>query len=158
MTDLETLAGYLIKNGLTITTAESCTGGLIAGRLIDHPGISEVYSEGFVTYSNEAKIELLGVDKDLIDRFGVVSDEVARAMAEGAAKRAGADVALSSTGIAGPAGGDEEHPVGLVYIGCYYNGKVTSERFVFKGDRQDVRHQAVDEAIILGLRSFGLRP
>ena len=105
-----------------ITTAESCTGGLLAGLLTHLPGSSEVFERGFVTYSNEAKIELLGVPKLLIDHFGAVSAEVALAMAEGALAHSRAELALSVTGIAGPGGGSAGKPVGLVFLGCQWRG------------------------------------
>ena len=151
MDELFDLARLLIKNNLTITTAESCTGGLIAGRLVDYPGISAVFKEGHVTYSAEAKCKYLGLDMDLIKSFGLVSSEVAEAMARGALLAADADVALSTTGIAGPDGGDGDHPVGLVYIGCAFRDNVSVRRFVFSGDRAQVRAQAVTEAIRLAV-------
>jgi nicotinamide-nucleotide amidase len=112
----EWIVGELNRRGLTLTTAESCTGGLLADRVTDVPGASEVFHEGFVTYSNKAKSDLLGVSADLIERHGAVSAEVAMAMAEGANHRAKADFALALTGIAGPGGGSAEKPVGLVHI------------------------------------------
>ncbi len=154
MDELNTLAGLLVENNLTITTAESCTGGLIAGRLVDYPGISTVFKEGHVTYSAEAKCKYLGIDMSLIDRFGVVSAEVAEAMARGALKAADADIALSTTGIAGPDGGDADHPVGLVYIACAFHDKVSVRRFVFPGDRSEVRTQAVTEALKLAIETI----
>ena len=102
---------------LTVTTAESCTGGLIAGTLVNVPGISEVYKEGYITYSDEAKMKLLGVREETLAKYGAVSRQTAIEMAEGAARAAGADAAIAVTGIAGPDGGTEEKPVGLVYIG-----------------------------------------
>ncbi len=151
MDELEILAGHLLKDKLIITTAESCTGGLIASRLVDYPGISGVFHTGYVTYSEESKCKNLDIDMDLIDSCGVVSAEVARAMAQGALRSAGADIALSSTGIAGPEGGDDDHPVGLVYLGCANKFRSVSRRFVFEGSRNEVRKQAVDEAIRLAL-------
>ena len=112
----EWIVAEMKRRGATLTTAESCTGGLLADRVTDVPGASEVFHEGFVTYSNKAKSELLGVSVDLIERHGAVSAEVAMAMAEGAKHRAQADFALALTGIAGPGGGSEEKPVGLVHI------------------------------------------
>ena len=112
----EWIVGELKRRGLTLATAESCTGGLLSSRITDVPGSSEVFHEGFVTYSNSAKTQILGVPPELIERHGAVSPEVARAMAEGAQKRAKADFALSLTGIAGPGGGTAEKPVGLVHI------------------------------------------
>ncbi len=154
MDELNTLAGILVENDLTITTAESCTGGLIAGRLVDYPGISAVFKEGHVTYSAEAKCKYLGLEMSFIDNYGVVSAEVAEAMARGALKVADADVALSTTGIAGPDGGDNTHPVGLVYIACAFRDKASVRRFVFTGDRAAVRTQAVTEALKLALETI----
>ncbi len=151
MDELEILAGYLLKNKLFITTAESCTGGMIASRLVDYPGISGVFQTGYITYSEDSKCKNLGVDKKLIESFGVVSGEVARAMAQGALMSSGADIAISSTGIAGPDGGDEDHPVGLVFLGCANRYRAVSRRFLFSGSRNEVRSQAVDEAIRLAL-------
>ena len=108
---------------LTVTTAESCTGGLIAGTLINAAGASDVLNEGYVTYSNEAKERLVHVSHETLERYGAVSAQTAQEMAEGAARAAGADAAVSATGIAGPGGGSVEKPVGLVYIGCCLNGR-----------------------------------
>jgi len=112
----EWIVAEMKRRGATLTTAESCTGGLLADRVTDVPGASEVFHQGFVTYSNKAKSELLSVPADLIERHGAVSAEVAMAMAEGAKHRAKADFALALTGIAGPGGGSEGKPVGLVHI------------------------------------------
>lgn len=106
------------ERGLMAATAESCTGGMIAAAITDHAGSSDVFDRGFVTYSNTAKIELLGVDGAMLDEAGAVSGEVAGAMAEGALARSNADVAVSVTGIAGPGGGSDTKPVGLVWFGC----------------------------------------
>lgn len=141
------VAKILIKNKLTISTAESCTGGLLAGRLINYPGISSVFLEGAVTYSNEAKIKRLGVKKETLDKCGAVSSETAAEMAEGIAKAAGTDVGLSTTGIAGPGGGTEEKPVGLVYLGLYINGKVMTKKLNLSGNRQKVREAAVIKSL-----------
>lgn len=137
------------ENGLTVSTAESCTGGLVAGTLINAAGISAVYKEGFITYSNEAKEKRLGVLRETLDRFGAVSEETAKEMAAGCAKAAHTDFAVVTTGIAGPGGGTDEKPVGLVYIGCYAKGKVEVERFVYDGDRTAIREQAVNDALKL---------
>ena len=107
---------------MTVTTAESCTAGLLAGRIMNVAGASEVYEEGYITYANRAKSKLLGVKEETLEAYGAVSEQTAREMAEGAAKAAGADAALAVTGIAGPGGGTKEKPVGLVYIGCYVKG------------------------------------
>lgn len=141
--------------GLTLTTAESCTGGLIAAALTEVPGSSAVFHRGFVTYANEAKTDLLGVEADLITRHGAVSEETARAMAKGARHAASADCAVAVTGIAGPDGGSADKPVGLVHIAATGpNGKILHERQVFAGQRSDIRSQAVMAALKLLLRSL----
>lgn len=132
----------MIEKKLTISTAESCTGGMIASYLINYPGISEVFLEGAVTYSNEAKHNRLGVNNDILNKYGAVSEETAREMAIGIAKTANTDVSIVTTGIAGPEGGTLEKPVGLVFIGVYVQGKVTIQKCLFKGDRNKVRLQA----------------
>lgn len=147
----ETLAALLKKREMTVTAAESCTGGMIAARLVNVPGISEYFWGSFVTYANEAKTALLGVDEQLLKEKGAVSPEVAEAMALGAAKAAGADVGISSTGIAGPDGGTPEKPVGLVYIGCSVKGVVSVVECHFHGNRQEVRAQAAREALELAV-------
>ena len=113
------------------------------------PGASEVYREGYITYSNEAKEKLLGVSHDTLMTCGAVSEETACQMAEGAAKAAGADLAVSVTGVAGPDGGTEEKPVGLVYIGCYNRGSVFARAFHFSGNRAKNREQAVAKALTM---------
>lgn len=139
----------LTERSLTITCAESCTGGLLSGRIINVPGVSDVYKAGFVTYSNEAKRKLLGVKKSTLKKFGAVSKQTAREMAAGAAKAARADVAVAVTGIAGPDGGTPEKPVGLVYIGCSVKGKVTVKKCQFSGSRSQIRESSVEEALRL---------
>ncbi|MBP3507113.1 MAG: CinA family protein [Lachnospiraceae bacterium] len=129
----------LVKKNLTITTAESCTGGLIAGRLINVSGASKVFGRGFVTYSNEAKEEELGVKHETLVEHGAVSKQTVKQMAKGAAKHGKADVAIAVTGLAGPEGGTPEKPVGLVYIGIYYNEKVYWQECHFEGDRMEIR-------------------
>lgn len=145
----ERIVTKLIDKNITITTAESCTGGLIGATLINVSGVSAVYKEGYITYSDEAKTKLLGVPTALIQTYGVVSKETAQAMASGAAKAAGTMAALSTTGVAGPDGGSKEHPVGEVYIGCYYLGKVSVIRFLGQGNRMEIRAQAVKRALEL---------
>lgn len=136
---------YLIEKKITVSTAESCTAGMIAAKLGDVSGVSQIFSQGFVTYSNDAKEKLLGVSCELLKKHGAVSEQVARAMAEGAAKTSGAMLGLSSTGIAGPTGGTAEKPVGLVYMGICYNGETTVIKRIFTGDRGEVRSQTVEE-------------
>ncbi|MFT8351496.1 competence/damage-inducible protein A [Clostridium saccharoperbutylacetonicum] len=138
----DVVAKLLIEKKLTISTAESCTGGMIAGTLINYPGISEVFLEGAVTYSNEAKHNRLGVKNETLEKYGAVSEETAREMAIGIANTAKTDVSIVTTGIAGPEGGTPEKPVGLVYIGIYFKGEVTVKKYVFNGSRSRVRLQA----------------
>ena len=144
----------LKKNGLTVTTAESCTGGMLAARLVNVPGVSDVYREGYITYSNKAKRRLLDVNKSTLKKYGAVSEQTAREMAIGGVFANGADVCVATTGIAGPDGGSEEKPVGLVYISCYLKDKVTVERFQFKGNREKIREQTVVKALNLLRRSI----
>lgn len=141
------LVNELIEKKYTISTAESCTGGLLAATIVNVSGASEVFNEGYVTYANEAKHRILGVSSDVLEKLGAVSEETAKQMAEGCAKNANANIGISTTGIAGPGGGTEEKPVGLVYFGCYHNGKTFAVKRIFDGDRSSVRQQAVKEAI-----------
>ena len=143
----EKIVGVLQEKGYTITTAESCTGGLLAGTIINVAGASDVYNEGYITYSNEAKERLLGVKHQTLETYGAVSEQTAMEMALGAAKASGSNVALSTTGIAGPGGGSSEKPVGLVYIGCVINDRVEVEKCCFQGSRKEVRDAAVNEAL-----------
>jgi nicotinamide-nucleotide amidase len=146
----EWLVAALAKRVQTVATAESCTGGLVASRITDAPGASEVFREGFVTYSNEAKSQLLGVPGELIDRLGAVSREVAIAMAEGAREKVRADYALSLTGIAGPGGGTPEKPVGLVFIALARPGAETLCRdYRFPADRATFKQLASQAALDL---------
>ena len=139
----------LVANDLTISTIESCTGGLVAGRLINVPGVSEVFKAGYVTYSNKAKRKIVGVKKTTLHKYGAVSEQVASEMAKGASLLSKADVTVSVTGIAGPDGGSDEKPVGLVYIGCNVKGKITVEKFQFSGSRAKIRETAVANALVL---------
>lgn len=150
----ENLVRILFERALKITTAESCTGGMIASTLVNVAGVSDVFESGYITYSEESKMRILGVKRETLEKYTVYSEEVAREMAEGAARTAGADVALSITGIAGPDGGTADFPVGLCYIGCYYNGETAVVRHVFEGDRQQVRKQAVQAAIELAISTL----
>lgn len=138
----ETVGEMLVNKNMTIGVSESCTGGLVSAKLIEYPGISSVFLEGAVTYSNEAKMRTLNVKKDTLEKFGAVSEETAIEMAEGIAKRCGSRIGVSTTGIAGPGGGTEEKPVGLVYIGVCIDGKTKVERHVFSGNRNAVRNKA----------------
>ncbi len=141
------VVNLLEKNELTISTAESCTGGLLAGRLINVPGVSDVYKEGFITYTNKAKRKTLGVNKSTLKKYGAVSEQTAKEMAVGAALAADTDISISVTGIAGPDGGTNEKPVGLVYIGVCIRDMVHVEEFRFSGDRANVREQTVISAL-----------
>lgn len=133
---------------LTVATAESCTGGLIAGALTEVPGSSAVFERGFVTYTNEAKVELLEVPEETLAGHGAVSEPVARSMAEGALRASAADLTVAVTGIAGPDGGTPEKPVGLVHLACARRGKSTLHiREVFPGDRTAVRLATVAKAL-----------
>jgi nicotinamide-nucleotide amidase len=136
------LAEMLIQNNLTIACAESCTGGMVSARFVNYPGISEVFMEGAVTYSNEAKMHRLGVKNETLKKYGAVSSETAAEMAEGIARTAGTDIGISTTGIAGPGGGTTEKPVGLVYIGLYIKGEVKTKKLVLRGNREKIRVRA----------------
>ena len=145
----EKIVQVLKNKGYTITTAESCTGGLLAGRILNVSGASAVYNEGHITYSNEAKERLLGVSHDTLEQFGAVSEQIAAEMALGAARVASANVGLSTTGIAGPGGGTPEKPVGLVYVGCCIDGDVTVKECRFFGNREENRNAAVEAVLEL---------
>ena len=150
--ELENLASMALdtcrRNKLKVVTAESCTGGLIAGLLTEIPGSSEVVERGFITYSNEAKYEMLNVPLEYLSTFGAVSEEVALAMAEGALLRSNAQVAVSVTGIAGPGGGSVEKPVGLVHMVVSHKGTNTNQFCdIFEGNRNEIRRQTVEVAL-----------
>ncbi len=145
----EAVVELLKEKGLTLTTAESCTAGLLAGRIMNVSGASKVYNEGYITYSNAAKEKLVKVRRETLDKYGAVSKETAAEMAEGAAKAAEAGASVSVTGIAGPDGGTEEKPVGLVYIGCHVKGNTRTEEFIFTGNRAKNREYAVVRALTL---------
>ncbi|WP_137176634.1 CinA family protein [Roseomonas sp. AR75] len=152
--DAASLLAMLQARKLTLATAESCTGGLIAAALTAISGSSATVLAGYVTYSNEAKTRLVGVPEAMLAAHGAVSEPVARQMAEGALADSGADIAVSCTGIAGPSGGSAAKPVGLVFIGCARRGAPTRvERHVFPGDRTAVRAATVDAALALVRRS-----
>ena len=157
MDDAERLLDDYRRAGLRLATAESCTGGLVAACLTEIAGASHVVERGFVTYSNEAKTELLGVPAELLRDHGAVSLETAGAMADGALARSRADVAVAVTGIAGPGGATPGKPVGLVFLAAARRGGATTvERHVFAGDRRAVRLAAVAAALaLLGRRLAG---
>ena len=129
---IDVVGKMLIEKNISVSCAESCTGGLFAGALTDIPGISSIFDRGIVTYSNRAKIEELGVKAETLDKFGAVSEETACEMSAGLQKKTGSDLCISVTGIAGPGGGTEEKPVGLVYIGIAYEGKVTAVKTQYR--------------------------
>ena len=148
--EAEALLQRCREAGLMLATAESCTGGLIAASLTAIPGSSDVVDRGFVTYTNEAKADLVGVDPAAIAAHGAVSEVVARAMAEGALARSRAGIAVSVTGVAGPGGGSADKPVGLVCFGLARAGAaVLSERYVFPGDRTAIRAAVVVHAFAM---------
>ena len=148
----QAVAKHLVAKGWTLALAESCTGGLVCAALADLAGSSDWFERGYITYSNQAKIECLSVSAETIESFGAVSEEVARAMAEGAQKNAGVNAAVSITGIAGPSGGSTEKPVGTVCFGWTIHkenlGNITiSKTMQFTGNREAVRAQARDYAL-----------
>lgn len=154
---LEEVVVELLKaNLLTVTTAESCTAGLVSARLVNVPGASDVFKEGFITYSNKAKRKYLGVKKGTLLKYTAVSESVAKEMAKGAAAEAKADCAIAVTGIAGPDGGTDKKPVGTVFIACWIDGNLFSKEYHFEGDRMEIRQSAVTAALTL-LRSCLLR-
>ena len=156
--DIINLAQQLIAlcqtKGIRLSTVESCTGGLLSGCLTDVPGSSEVFDRGFITYSNEAKHEEVNVSNESLVKFGAVSGEVACEMCAGVLSRTGVGAAVSVTGIAGPGGATDDKPVGLVYIGiATTHGTPVAHRYVFPGDRQEVRSATISAAIELLIRA-----
>lgn len=149
LAEAERLLAWLRAHGKRVATAESCTGGLVAASLTALPGASAVVAGGFVTYSNELKQSLLGVSARLLRQHGAVSEAVAKAMAEGARKRAGTDFAVAVTGIAGPDGGSEAKPVGLVFIAVAGEAGTEARRYEFSGDRAEVRGASLRAALAL---------
>ena len=145
------LGEMLVKKKLKIATAESCTGGLVAATLVNYPGISACLDEAHVTYANEAKVKYCGVQQETLDAHGAVSEETAKEMAEGLREKAGAEIALSTTGIAGPGGGTKEKPVGLVYVACASKQTTKVVKLQLSGDRRQVREQTVRHALKLAL-------
>ncbi len=149
-TNMQTVvAQLLLSKHLTIAVAESCTGGLLTSALVEYPGISEVLLEGCVTYSNQAKMQRLGVQAQTLETYTAVSAQTAAEMAEGIAKTSGADIGISTTGIAGPDGGTAEKPVGLVYIGLSIKGKTTVTEYHYTGKRNQIRERATMYALDL---------
>jgi len=143
----ECVINLLKENHLTLATAESCTGGLFAGRIVNVAGASEIFSEGVIPYSNDVKQELIGVRSETLQKYGAVSRQTAEEMAVGVGKLSGAGAAISITGIAGPGGGSDEKPVGLVYIGCSLEGKTEVRECRLRGNRQKIREYSVVYAL-----------
>jgi len=145
---------YLKKNNHILVTAESCTGGMIAKTITDFAGSSTIFDRGFVTYSNNSKIDMLGVTPETLKKHGAVAAQTAHEMANGALQNSSGTLSISVTGIAGPTGGSEEKPVGLVYIGLsHLNGKTITQKHNFDGDRHEVRLQTMDAVFNLILQS-----
>ena len=147
--DSKTIKLSEILNGrrLTLSVAESCTGGLLGGAVTSAPGSSSYFRGGVIAYDNDIKRDILGVPSEDLEKYGAVSDQVVRAMASGVAKLFGSDCAISVSGIAGPGGATEGKPVGLVFIGVSFKGKTQSRSFVFNGNREEVRAQSVSAAV-----------
>ncbi len=145
----QAVVDLLLNRQLTVCTIESCTGGMLAARLINVPGVSETFLAGVITYSNKAKRKVAGVKKKTLRKYGAVSPQTAGEMARGAAKTSHADVTVSVTGIAGPDGGSREKPVGLVYIGCHIGDRTTVQEYRFVGNRGKIRESAVSAALTL---------
>ena len=139
---------FMTEHKLTLSAAESCTGGMFSARVINTPGASAVYEAGFVTYANKAKHKLIGVKKKTLKEHSAVSKETAKEMVKGTLKETGADYAVSITGIAGPGGGTEEKPVGLVYIGCGRKHHIVVKQYHFSGNRTQIREACVENALI----------
>ena len=150
----EAVVNLLKRYDLTLVTAESCTGGLLTGRIVNVAGASEVLKEGFITYSNKSKRKYLDVNKATLKKYGAVSAQTAKEMAKGAAIGSDCDTSIAITGLAGPDGGTEEKPVGLVYISCYVNEKTVVKEYNFKGNRQKVREASVVAALDLLRRTI----
>ncbi len=148
---VEKLVQKLAEMEMTISTAESCTGGMLASKIIDVSGASEVFSEGFITYSEHAKEKYLKVKSDTLKNHTAVSEQTVIEMAKGCQQETGSDMSIVTSGIAGPGGGTPEKPVGLVYIACAYKGDVEARCYKFDGDRYSIRSSAVDEAIKLAM-------
>ena len=143
----EVVSNMLIEKNFTISTAESCTGGLLAATFIKYPGISKAFKDGIVSYSNDAKINRLNVKRETIEKYGAVSPQTAIEMAEGVAKTSNTNIGISTTGVAGPGGGTKEKPVGLVYIGICINGQTQTKEFRFAGNRERIRRKTVYSAL-----------
>ena len=150
----ERLVEELLKRNWLVTTVESCTGGMVSSRIVNVPGASEVLREAYVTYCDEAKMKLVGVRKETLEKYTAVSARTAEEMALGGLAAAEAGMALSVTGLAGPGGGTKERPVGLVYVGCAIHGQTFVRELHLSGSRQAIREQAAEEALRLALTAF----
>lgn len=146
---LELIASYLIKNNITLSTAESCTGGLLSSKITSKAGISQIFLGGVVSYSNASKENILKVNKKSLMEYGAVSKEVAKEMAIGCSRLFKTDIAISITGIAGPSGGTLDKPVGLVYIGIKYRDEILTTKCNFKGSRDSIRESTVQKVMEL---------
>lgn len=144
---LNQISENLKKKHLKIATAESCTGGLLANILTNISGSSEYFQMGIISYSNNSKVDLLNVPSKILEKFGAVSEQTAKAMAIGVRKKANVQIGISTTGIAGPTGGSKEKPVGLVYVGIADFDKENVERFVFSGNRIEIKESTCDQAL-----------
>ncbi len=151
---LHKVSSLLKKKGLKVATAESCTGGMLGNLLTNISGSSEYYDRGIISYSNRAKIELLGVSEETLHRYGAVSEETAREMAGGIVKRSGVDVGIATTGIAGPTGGTRDRPVGLVYIALATNKGIIVRKYLFEGDRLQNKEKTCNAALYMLLEEL----
>ena len=143
------IVSLLLKKGLTLAVAESCTGGLISHKLTTIPGVSEVFREGIICYSNTSKVKRLGIKQSILEKYGAVSYEVCRLMAKNITKSEKTDAGISVTGIAGTSGGSREKPTGLVYIGINIKGRVTVYKYNFKGNRKYIQQKSAIMALEL---------
>jgi len=154
--ELSRTAGkFLIEHKLKLSVAESCTGGLLGASLTDIAGSSAYFRGGVIAYDNQIKHQLLGVEEPILDRYGAVSDQTVIAMAKGVCKLFNTECAISVSGIAGPDGGTDQKPVGLVYIGIAVNERIESIRYIFSGNRQQIRSQTVKASLEQFLRIAG---
>jgi nicotinamide-nucleotide amidase len=145
----------LLKKQLTLSIAESCTGGLICHKLTTVPGVSKSLKEGIICYSNTSKIKRLAIPKRTIEKYGAVSPQVCRLMAENVVKSEKSDLGLATTGIAGPSGGSPEKPIGLIYIGLYFKGKTQVNKYNFRGTRTTIQQKATAESLRLLRKVIG---
>lgn len=154
ISDINKTVHRLAQKGVMICTAESCTGGLISKSVTDLNGSSSMFDRGFITYSNDAKMDQLDVPESLLNEYGSVSEQTAASMAQGALNHSNATIAISVTGIAGPSGGTDQKPIGLVYIGIATKKNITTKKFLFTGNRDTIRHKATYESLNFALESL----